>query len=447
MNHPVAAVVVGLLVFASLAGFALAGVAPTNLLSVAPPALPTGIQHVIVIYFENQPLSAVMADGGYLSTLPGLYAHATEYYAICHPSEPNYLTGFSDSDQGRCGTDAYATFSGSNLGSELTAKGESWAWYAQSMTQPCTLSNSGAYVVHHDAAAFFDNIITPKSYCDEHILPLGPSVGSAFLSGSPPAFAWIQPSGQNVNTISVSDGFAQQAISAWSSQSWWSSTVVLITYDESAQSDTSCPGVDGLSGTCGGHVYFVAVSPLTKGGGAYSTPSDHFSLYATVSWLLGLPAAAKGTAMKGLFGSAPAGLQVSLTASPANLQPLQSTTLTAAVSGGTSPYAYSWTGLPPGCASTSQKAVCTDVPAGNYTPEVTVTDSAGASGSATTTVTVSNTSPPPPGTQTQPFLTEAQEISLFASGMVGAGVGLAVWKPEYWALLLIGAGAAVYVLA
>ncbi|HEV2449181.1 MAG TPA: hypothetical protein VGU43_02080 [Thermoplasmata archaeon] len=82
-------------------------------------------------------------------------------------------------------------------------------------------------------------------------------------------------------------------------------------------------------------------------------------------------------------------LTVGLSASASPLDRGSRLVLTAAVSGGTSPYRYAYTGLPPGCSSSDGVTLsCRPNATGTFTVRVTVTDSSGANISSTLAITV-----------------------------------------------------------
>jgi YVTN family beta-propeller protein len=89
-------------------------------------------------------------------------------------------------------------------------------------------------------------------------------------------------------------------------------------------------------------------------------------------------------------------LSVRLAVDPSSITLRNSTTVTATVSGGTSPFSYVYSGLPQGCVTQNSSSwSCTPTDTGSFTVRVNVTDSAGGSANATTTLTV--TASPPSG--------------------------------------------------
>ncbi len=84
---------------------------------------------------------------------------------------------------------------------------------------------------------------------------------------------------------------------------------------------------------------------------------------------------------------------VSLAANPSSVAVNKATSLTGTVSGGTAPFTYAWTGLPPGCTSQNSATLsCTPTTAGTYTVTLTVTDSKGNTGQGSVSLTVTNPS-------------------------------------------------------
>ncbi len=85
----------------------------------------------------------------------------------------------------------------------------------------------------------------------------------------------------------------------------------------------------------------------------------------------------------------PPSLKVSLNINPSTINIGQSVKFTASVSGGTSPYTYSWTGLPTSCISSNTATItCNPNAAGTYNAGVTVIDSSTPTQTQTSTGTL-----------------------------------------------------------
>ena len=78
-----------------------------------------------------------------------------------------------------------------------------------------------------------------------------------------------------------------------------------------------------------------------------------------------------------------------LTAARATVDVSRAETLTVAVVGGTSPFLYAYSGLPPGCSGTNGPSIgCAPTQRGSFTVRVQVTDAVGASGGASADIVV-----------------------------------------------------------
>src|SRR5450756_446832 len=79
--------------------------------------------HVFIIVMENKGYSEIIgsAEAPYINQLAGTYASATHYYAISHPSLPNYLALASGSTQGLTDDCSDCSFDVRNLADQLEA--------------------------------------------------------------------------------------------------------------------------------------------------------------------------------------------------------------------------------------------------------------------------------------------------------------------------------------
>jgi hypothetical protein len=249
---------------------------------------PTPIQHVFTIVLENAGLSEALSQGPYLSTLYNTYAGASNYYAVCHPSAPNYLA-MTSGERLQCGSDNVNSYPISNIAELVSSAGESWNAYMESMPSPCYKEFSppgghGLYKPGHNPFIYYSDLASggSNSACDTHDLPL-----TSFDPADTPAnYTFLTPNmlndGHNTSVAYASSWLAGY-LPTLLAEPWASSTVFFIVYDEGENSDTS--GYDGLDG---GHTYLTAVSPYTLGAGLYKADASPYSLLTTVEWLLGL---------------------------------------------------------------------------------------------------------------------------------------------------------------
>ncbi|MFE1287097.1 alkaline phosphatase family protein [Streptomyces sp. NPDC058751] len=117
--------------------------------------------HVVVVIEEDQPYDAVIGnpDAPYLNQLARRGASLTQFYALTHPSQPNYLALFAGSYLGVTDDSCPHALTARNLGSQLIESGRSFVGYAQSMPGAgFTGCASGAYVRRHNPWVNFDNL-------------------------------------------------------------------------------------------------------------------------------------------------------------------------------------------------------------------------------------------------------------------------------------------------
>ncbi|HEY7970906.1 MAG TPA: alkaline phosphatase family protein, partial [Candidatus Limnocylindrales bacterium] len=90
--------------------------------------------HVYLIVMENHEYGSIVGNtqAPYLNALIRHYGLATNYHAVAHPSEPNYLALFAGSTFG-VHDDGVYNLGGRNLADQLAARGRSWHVYAQDL--------------------------------------------------------------------------------------------------------------------------------------------------------------------------------------------------------------------------------------------------------------------------------------------------------------------------
>ena len=306
-------------------GAALLGTSPSApapvggpaLTGASSPSLPTPIQHVFLIPFENEGRSTVMSTAPFMASLANTYATPVNYYAVCHPSNPNYLS-FSGGLSQQCASDAYNVYTNTNLLNLLQTKGVSWMDYQESMPKVCDTAgsdNGGLYVVRHNPWVEYQSIVGNTTLCDSHVVPL-----SQFNPNATPAnFVYVTPNinddGHNTNAAYASN-WLQGWLTPLMSEPWFATSVFLLVFDEGSGTGSgagySVGGITlpycGSKTVCGGNIWMTAVSPYTKGVGAITQDVTQYNLLSTMEWLLGVGNTGTGydansnfPAMKGLF--------------------------------------------------------------------------------------------------------------------------------------------------
>jgi phosphatidylinositol-3-phosphatase len=277
-------------------------------------SLPTPIQHVFLIIMENEGTDQIYNVEPYETKLANTYAwggdavsssDGTGYYAVCHPSAPNYLA-LTSGQTLQCGSDAYHSYSVNNLGNELDQAGESWVAYEESATKPCQTTSSGEYAVKHMPFPYYSDLggSATGSTCSTHVLPIANVTNDYPYHSTPPAFTYIAPNlldDGHDTSAAYADNWLHGFIPSLIAQPWFSSSVIFITYDESYGANSN-GGYDGLTG---GPAYTVAISPYTRGVGALESNSSHYDLLSTMEWLLRLPGTGTGNDSNARFPALP----------------------------------------------------------------------------------------------------------------------------------------------
>jgi phospholipase C len=239
---------------------------------------------VFVIVMENRGFSDAIAQP-YTARLAAQYAVATNYYAVAHPSLPNYLALTSGSTWGIT-DDGYHQLPPGGLGAQLTQAGVSWRAYMEGMGSDCLASNS-AYAVKHNPFAYYGGA------CPPNVVPFTALHGD--LAAGTPRFVWITPDmchdGHDCSAATA-DGFLSSLVpKILATPAWQQGGLLLVTWDED-------------DGGTGNRVLTLAVAPHLA---AHQSARlyDHYSLLATVEDSLGvsrLGSAAQATPLTDLTG-------------------------------------------------------------------------------------------------------------------------------------------------
>lgn len=232
---------------------------------------------------ENRDYAAVVGspDAPFINELAGRYALATNYFAVTHPSQPNYIALFSGSTQGVT-DDGVHDLGGRNLADQLDARGRTWRVFAENVPAGCYtgavavggLDGDGTYARKHDPAISFTDIAGDPSRC-------GRISDFSHFDPSAADFELIVPNlchdGHDCSTATA-DAFLRSFIPRITGSPAFAGSALFIVWDEG----TSAEGG-------GGRVPALVASPLVKSGSRSDARFSHYSLLRTIedAWGLG----------------------------------------------------------------------------------------------------------------------------------------------------------------
>ena len=253
--------------------------APTPLATQAPTPIPTFPattgDHVFVIVMENRSYDQVwnVASGPYITSLGNAGGLASNYFAITHPSLPNYLDLFGGSSYGitdDCSPSAGCSINARNLADNLDAAGLSWKGYFESMPSTCDMANSGQYAVRHNPFVYFDDIRLDPARCDAHVVPYTRLDSDLASNSTTPNFVWITPNVCNdMHDCSVATG-----------NGWLGSNVPPILTSPACTVDRCLVIVmwDEDDGSQGNQVLTIFAGSAAQAGVVSTTRHDHYSI-------------------------------------------------------------------------------------------------------------------------------------------------------------------------
>lgn len=238
--------------------------------------------HVFLIVLENHSFSSVIGSASmpYLNSLATQYGLATNYFANAHPSIPNYFMltvgleeTFDDNFTG--------TVSDDNIVRALTAAGKTWKAYVESLPSVGYIGDDVAplYLKHHNPFAYLSDVLSSTQAAN--IVPLS-QLSTDLSAGSLPSFGFILPNPEDdahtcpgavatcadSELLSAADNWLKNNINPLINSPNFGNSVLIITWDESVQSDME---------NGGGHVATVLVGPQVKAGFNSTTFYQHQS--------------------------------------------------------------------------------------------------------------------------------------------------------------------------
>ena len=252
--------------------------------------------HIVLIVLENKGYNTVIGSpqAPNLNGLAQKYVQLSNYYAVSHPSLPNYIALMSGGTQGITSDCNTCFVNQKNLADLVMASGRTWKAYEEDMPAPCSLGDTKLYAQKHNPLIYFDSIRLNSKLCDSNIVPLT-QLDSDLAAKQLPSFSFLMPNLCNSGhdcAIDKPDAWVQNMVTKLqASPALGNNSLIIVVFDEAEGSDkgTCC----GLSGTGGGQVPAILISPLAKPAFTDSTDYSHYSLLKTILTAWNLPGLGK----------------------------------------------------------------------------------------------------------------------------------------------------------
>jgi hypothetical protein len=233
--------------------------------------------HVVIVVEENELYSTIIGNPNapYINSLAAKGAVLTNYFALTHPSQPNYLALFSGSVQGVTSNASPAPgspFGTPNLGTGLFGAGLTFAGYSEGLPAAGSLElANGNYRRRHNPWSDFSNI---------------PAVSNLPFTDFPtpdrfdslPTVSFVIPDlvhDMHSGTIVAGDEWLRVNLDAYVRWSADHNSLFILTFDES-------------SSTADNHILTLLVGPMVRPGD-YPEPVNHLHLLRTLEDVYGLP--------------------------------------------------------------------------------------------------------------------------------------------------------------
>eukprot|EP01123_Difflugia_compressa_P015163 TRINITY_DN8385_c0_g1_i1.p1 TRINITY_DN8385_c0_g1~~TRINITY_DN8385_c0_g1_i1.p1 ORF type:complete len:272 (+),score=45.41 TRINITY_DN8385_c0_g1_i1:96-911(+) len=231
--------------------------------------------HIFIIQFENHAYDEVIKDPNF-SKFRSLGTIFTDYYAITHPSQPNYWCQVAGDHFGY-NTDSSVDLPYTNLVDLFDAQGITWKGYDENLPGECySGTSSGKYYRKHNPFISFDNIRKNATRCarivDSKVLD------TDLAQGTLPQYSYFTPNiDDDAHDTSIAfagvwlNGFLTPRLAKFPT-----GTLFVVTWDEDDYTE-------------GNQIDTFIWGSMIRPGGFDKNPYNHYSLLRTVedNWNLG----------------------------------------------------------------------------------------------------------------------------------------------------------------
>ncbi len=263
----------------------------------------TNFDYIVVILMENHSLNEIIPSANFMTSLANNYSQSTQYTAVHNTSLPNYLALLSgqtwecnglDSKPNStpCTMDAWNS-TNATIVDRLEAAGLTWKAYMESMPAYCYTDNSGNYSVVHNPFAYFGDIVSDTTRCNQ-VVPAGANdlmlLYDLNSTSTASNFMWLTPNVYNDmhnSTVAFGDDYLSMLVPKILDSTIFKNekAALFITFDEHSDNQRQ--------------MYAVFAGPAVRESYQSSTPYNHYSFLRTIedNWKLANLTSNDGEAM------------------------------------------------------------------------------------------------------------------------------------------------------
>ncbi|KAJ3039826.1 hypothetical protein HDV00_011734 [Rhizophlyctis rosea] len=240
---------------------------------------PPYFDRFFIIVLENEDYTSVMSDPYLGTTLPAKGRLLTNYNAITHPSEPNYVAMIAGNYYGIADDGTY-NLNGPIITGTLETAGKTWKTYQEAYPGNCfTGSVSTTYYRKHNPFISFTQISGNSAECAK-IVP-ATQLATDESANAVPQYVFYTPDIKNDGhdtTVAYSSSWLKNFLEPKLTNPVYANTAFFIVYDEGVKAN---------------HVYALlvggAINNLGLAGTQDGTLYNHYSQLATVEKNWNLP--------------------------------------------------------------------------------------------------------------------------------------------------------------
>jgi len=244
---------------------------------------------VAVLVLENRSYEEVIgsASAPYINRLASSGALATSYYAIAHPSLPNYIALTGGAEMGITSDCAICAVAGDgNIVGQLDASGHSWKAYFEGIdSNRSPGEDTDQYNPHYNPFVYYESVRGVRRNRDRVV---DFDVLHRDLNrGRVADFIWIAPGihhdGHN-STLHAADRYASRLVPQVL-QALGPRGILYLTWDEGKETD-----LRGDGGAGGGRIALIAAGGAARGHTRTNVEADHYALLRTIEAGFGMRA-------------------------------------------------------------------------------------------------------------------------------------------------------------